>query len=132
MTAVKLTLTPGEAAVYSGACLTYSGVPFHRVEKARTTPEDLDRLDGLFDRFVRARGELQRGGSGGEKGAVATSRPRSVDVVLSAEDVELLIEVFEAVLREHDGFDYDLELHVAPRNSVESALGKLQSIRQPQ
>lgn len=133
----RISLNFNEASIYSGACLTYSGVPFHRIEKTRTSPQDLGCLNELFNGFVHSKHELRRAFSGGSNGvAIATSPATTVELALSDEELELLIEVFEAVLEEHqppgEHSDYDLELHVGPREAVEAALEKLRGVRQEQ
>lgn len=131
MNAVKLHLSLREAKVCSRACLTYGFVPFHRIEKQRTSSEDQKQLDCLFDRLLESRKQAAGGSSG-----VGASPSQSLELALSEDDLDLLIEVFDAVLQEHlprsDHADYDLELHVAPRDEVEATLAKLRGIRQEQ
>lgn len=135
MSEQKIILSLDETSVYSGACLTYSGVPFHRVEKMRTSSEDEDRLDKLFDRFVRAKGEIRRRTTDDVPSGVV-STVETVELALSDDELELLIEIFETILQEHqppgEHSDYDLELHVGPREAVEAALERLRGVRQEQ
>lgn len=122
----RLVVSLDEASLLAGACLTYAGVPFHRVEKSRTNAQELDRLDRLLERFVQAKKELRTVQESSPAGSSA-----SKEIRLSETDLQLLVEVLAAVLQEHApaGFhtDYALNLHVGPRSHVEAILNKLQS-----
>jgi hypothetical protein len=49
-----------------------------------------------------------------------------MEIAFSENELDLLIAALEDVLQEHRGFDYDLELHVAPREVAEAVLTMLQ------
>jgi hypothetical protein len=110
---MTLELTSREARVLSGACLMYSGVPFHHARKTRVAEADLDALQGLLDRLA----EVSNVTSADEGGATT-----AVEFDLSEDEFELLTEVLAAVLEETADSDESLELHVAPRGDVETVL----------
>jgi hypothetical protein len=117
---LRLKMTLSENRIFANACLTYSDVPFHAVEKMRFSEDELQQNDELFDRLLEERRQL-KSASGAESDMI--------EVKFSSVELDLLIDVLDTVLQEHVGFDYDLGLHVAPRQNVEAATAKLHAAR---
>ncbi|MAT38736.1 MAG: hypothetical protein CL946_03950 [Ectothiorhodospiraceae bacterium] len=116
---VRIVLSRESRKVLLGAMLMYDQGPFEKVERHRKSPQDRTALQRIEDVIYAAK-EPNTGTPNTALSLDAVSGHR--EFTLSAFERELLIEVLEAVLKEEEDDEYELELLVGTSSAVRDCL----------
>ncbi len=105
-----------EASIILGAALMYWGLPFHFAQKRNLTERETRTLDDISERLVAYRENLRLGANDTIPG-----------VAFSRVELDLILEVLGACLKECDENPVDLSFHLGTRNKndVQSLLERL-------